>query len=335
MGDARTGDGPAVVAIGGGHGLAVTLQAAMRYARRLTAVVSVADDGGSSGRLRASFGLPAVGDLRRCLSALADPGRPLARAFERRLRGGALDGHALGNLVVAALAVEAGSLGVAVDEAASLLGVGARVVPATEAMVELYAGTATGEVRGQVAVQRSVGIERVWLEPRDAPAPDAAVAAIAGADQVVIGPGSLFTSVLAALAVPGVAQALAATPASRVYVCNLDPQEPETAGYGATDHVRALASHEVIVDVVLCDGAASRDGTARDGEAGEVPAPAGAPTWVRRPVARPDGRAHDPRRLAVALAAVAAAHRRRPAPPPGPSRAGTGAGPAPAGHLLR
>lgn len=326
MGDAGTGDGPAVVAIGGGHGLAVTLQAAARYAGRLTAVVSVADDGGSSGRLRASFGLPAVGDLRRCLSALADPGRPLARAFERRLRGGALDGHALGNLVVAALAVEAGSLGVAVDEAASLLGVGARVVPATEAMVELCASTATGDVRGQVAVQRSAGIERVWLEPRDAPATGAAVAAIAGADQVVIGPGSLFTSVLAALAVPGVAQALAATPASRVYVCNLGPQEPETAGYGAADHLRALAGHEVFVDVVLCDGPVGGD-AAGDGGGRQFPAAATPPTWARRPVARPDGRAHDPQRLAVALAAVAAAHRRRPATPAGPAPAGPGAEP--------
>lgn len=263
-------NGPSVVAIGGGHGLAVTLRAAATYAGTLTAVVTVADDGGSSGRLREATGLPAMGDIRRCLSALAEP-PVLGEMFEHRFDD-ELAGHALGNLVIAALAQRVG-FGAAIDELARLLGVPARVLPATEEPVELVGRTSDGVVRGQVAVQQSTGIIEVSLDPAT-PIPFAdAVDAIATADQIVIGPGSLYTSVLAALAVPGIRDAVAASPARKVYVSNLRPQVPETSGYGERALVDALQRHGVAPDVV-------------------VPA---------ADLARADGRAHDPKLLAGAL----------------------------------
>lgn len=251
-----------VVAIGGGHGLAVTLQAAATYAGTLTAVVSVADDGGSSGRLRATTGLPAMGDIRRCLSTMAEPAA-LGQMFEHRFDAD-LAGHALGNLVIAALAQRVG-FRAAIDELARLLRVPARVLPATEAPVDLVAITGAGVVHGQVAVQHSTGIERVHLDPADPAADEEAVGAIAAADQVVIGPGSLYTSVLAALAVPGIRDAVAATAAQVVYVCNLRPQVPETDGYTAARHTEALRAHGVTPDVVVDDsGLAVDDGRAHD-----------------------------------------------------------------------
>jgi uncharacterized cofD-like protein len=188
-----------VVGIGGGHGLAVTLRAAQQYADDVTAIVSVADDGGSSGRLRASTGLPAMGDLRVCLTALAAPDDSWARALEHRFHGGELDGHALGNLVLTALAEELGDLSAAVVAVASQLGLRATILLATDVAVTLVAESDAGPVVGQVAVHAANGIKRVALEPEDPPAGAGVVAAIEAADQIVIGPGSLYTSVLAAL----------------------------------------------------------------------------------------------------------------------------------------
>ena len=262
-----------VVAIGGGHGLAVTLQAASTYAESLTAVVTVADDGGSSGRLREATGLPAMGDIRRCLSALADP-PALGEMFEHRFTE-ELHGHALGNLVIAALAQRLG-FRAAIDELVRLLSVPARVLPATEEPVELVAVTGDGIVHGQVAIQQSTGIKRVSLEPSDPKADADAVAAIANADQIVVGPGSLFTSVLAALAVPGIRDAVAASSAPVIYIANLGPQVPETEGYETAAHVDALHDHGVVPDVVIADSG----------------------------LARPDGRAHDPKALAGRLVAL-------------------------------
>jgi uncharacterized cofD-like protein len=262
-----------VVAIGGGHGLAVTLQAASTYADSLTAVVTVADDGGSSGLLREATGLPAMGDIRRCLSALAAPA-VLGEMFEHRFTD-ELHGHALGNLVIAALAQRVG-FRAAIDELARMLAVPARVLPATEEPVELVAVTGDGIVHGQVAIQHSTGIKHVSLEPSDPTADPDAVAAIGRADQIVIGPGSLFTSVLAALAVPGIRAAVAASPAPVVYVCNLRPQVPETDGFTMAAYVDALHDHGVVPDEVIDDGG----------------------------LARADGRAHDPQALAGRLVAL-------------------------------
>ena len=275
-----------VVAIGGGHGLAATLRAARRYATDITAVVSVADDGGSSGRLRAALGIPAPGDLRRCLAALAEEGSTWAEALEHRFGDGAgeLGGHALGNLVIAGLTEATGDFVAALDEVARVVGAVGRVLPATTEAVVLKAvlvgeGLAGGpEVEGQVNVESSPHpIARVSLIPSDPPAPAAVVEAIAAADQVLIGPGSLYTSILAALVVPGIREAVAATSARTVYVCNLRPQVPETAGYTTDDHVRALRVHGVEPHTVLAHS-------------------------QERPLARPDGAAHDPALLALALA---------------------------------
>ncbi|HMC39637.1 MAG TPA: uridine diphosphate-N-acetylglucosamine-binding protein YvcK, partial [Acidimicrobiales bacterium] len=223
--------GPRVVALGGGHGLATTLRAARRYAGELTAVVSVADDGGSSGRLREIAGIPAPGDLRRCLVAMAADGSPWAPAFEYRFPNGSgdLEGHALGNLLIAGLANVTGDFGRALDLAAELLGTIGRVVPATSVPVVLKADVAGREVVGQVAVSETSGaITCVSIVPPDATVPEEAGRALADADQVVLGPGSLFTSVLAVAAVPGIRAVLEARAGGRVYVCNLRPQPPET-----------------------------------------------------------------------------------------------------------
>jgi uncharacterized cofD-like protein len=289
---------PKVVAVGGGHGLAATLRAARTYAGQVTGIVSVADDGGSSGRLRKDLGIVPPGDLRKCLVALADDDsghvRNLARAFEYRFESEELAGHALGNLLIAALANTTGSLQVGLDEAGRLLGSAGRVLPAATEPAELWAETTSGQIRGQTAVQRSTGILRVSLTPADVSAPTDAVDAIAEADQIVIGPGSLYTSVLAALAVAEITEAVAKSSARRVYVANLRPQHSETTGYNVARHLGALIDHGVIVDTILAD-ASGIDLGDTDGLGVEL---------VRAELAKANGLAHDPGKLAVALAGL-------------------------------
>lgn len=295
---AAHGAGPRVVAIGGGHGLAATLRAVRTYAAQLTAVVSVADDGGSSGRLRRSFAIPAPGDLRRCLVALAEPGSPWAGAFEYRFAaeaGADLEGHALGNLVIAALAGVTGDFGRALDLAARLLGADAEVLPATTGAVDLAGEVDGTEVRGQVAIQEAEGhVSALHVVPAGSPSPPEVAPAIAAADQVVLGPGSLYTSVLAACVPPDVHAALRARDGGRVYVCNLKPQLPETRGFTPGDHLRALAEHGVAVDVVVCDPRWW----------GGCPEPEGPRLVVAELSDDPDG-GHDPARLAEVLAGLA------------------------------
>ena len=262
---------PSVVAIGGGHGTAITLSAARRYAGTLTGVVSVADDGGSSGRLRELLHVVALGDLRKCLVALAQEGSALAVAFERRYEEGELAGHVLGNLVLAGLVDATGDLVLGVNEAASLLGAQGDVLPATMEPVVLKAEAAEGTVAGQVAVMGTGDIRTVSLVPGDAQPPPLAVERILEADQIVIGPGSLYTSVLAAVAVEGIAEAVARSSGQVVYVCNLRPQEPETSGYDVAAHVAALARHNVAVDVVLCDSIGGMDVGTTDVTVRDVP----------------------------------------------------------------
>ncbi|MDQ6909880.1 MAG: YvcK family protein [Actinomycetota bacterium] len=287
---------PSVVALGGGHGLAASLQAVRRYAGDITAIVSVADDGGSSGRLRAAFGIPPPGDLRRCLVALADPGSLWTTAFEHRFAAGELEGHALGNLVIAGLADATGDFSVALAEAGRLVGAVGRVLPATRYPVVLKAvvrgvdGSAGDQIEGQVAVANTSRIAGVSLVPADAEPVPEAIDAIAGADQVIVGPGSLFTSLLAVTAVPAIRDALAATPARKVYVCNLREQLPETSGYDVAAHVEALEAHGVHVDTVVSDPAGLPLGHLPEGVTG-----------VRAPVSKGGGAAHDPEKLANAL----------------------------------
>jgi uncharacterized cofD-like protein len=290
-------DGPAVVALGGGHGLATALRAVRRYAGSITAVVSIADDGGSSGRLRRDLGVPPPGDIRRCLVALAGDATVWSAAFEHRFRDGELEGHALGNLVLVGLTETLGSFPDALDEAGRLLRAVGRVLPATVEPVVLKAELADREVEGQVAVANSHGIRRVELVPADVVATPDAVAAIAAADQVVYAPGSLYTSVLPVLAVDGLRRALASTAAEVVQVANLRPQIPETAGMDAADHLAAVRAHGARVDRFLFDL-----GGGLHVDAGRVRALGVEP--VGAAVARADGLAHDPEQLAKALCAL-------------------------------
>jgi uncharacterized cofD-like protein len=290
-------EGPRVVALGGGHGLATALRAVRRYAGSITAVVSVADDGGSSGRLRRDLGVAPPGDIRRCLVALADDGNVWSAAFEHRFRDGELEGHALGNLVLVGLTESLGSFPDALDEAGRLLRTVGRVLPATVEPVVLKAELADMQVEGQVAVANSHGIRRVELVPADCIATPAALDAVVAADQIVYAPGSLYTSVLPVLCVTELRRAVAASPAAVVQVANLRPEVPETAGLDAADHLAAVLAHGARVDRFLYQ----RDGVlASDPErlrALGVEA-------VAADVARADGLAHDPGRLALALQAL-------------------------------
>ncbi|HWE56613.1 MAG TPA: uridine diphosphate-N-acetylglucosamine-binding protein YvcK [Acidimicrobiales bacterium] len=288
-------NGPDVVALGGGHGLASTLRAARLYAGSLTAVVSVADDGGSSGRLREIAGIPAPGDLRRCLVAMAEDDSAWAPAFEYRFPAGSgdLEGHALGNLIIAGLANVTGDFGQALHLAGGLLGTIGRVVPATSESVVLKAEVSGREVLGQVAVSETGDpISCVSIVPPDTPVPADALEAIAAADQVVIGPGSLYTSVLAVAVVPGIRAALGARRSGRIYVCNLRAQVPETSGFGEADHLRAVLDHGIPIDVMVA-------GTDPDGPERVHGVPV-----VRAPLARPDGLGHDAAGLAAVLSGL-------------------------------
>lgn len=287
-----------VVALGGGHGLSVALCALRTYATELTAVVSVADDGGSSGRLRRELGVPAPGDLRRCLVALAGDDTVWTRAFEHRFTSGELEGHALGNLVIVGLAETMGDFTGALDEAGRLLQAVGRVVPATVEPVVLKADVEGRSVEGQVAVSASAGrIRRVELVPADAQADPNAVAALAHATQVVLAPGSLYTSLLPVLCVPGIRDAVTVAPGTIVQVANLRPQIPETEGLDAVDHLRAVLDHGGRVDTFLYDPDAMLATDPADVRTlGVEP--------VAASVARDDGLGHDPQRLANALAAL-------------------------------
>lgn len=290
-GPAGVGPQPRVAAVGGGHGLAATLGAVRRYTDAVTAVVSVADDGGSSGRLRELLGVMPPGDLRKCMVALAEPGSILAIAFARRFGEEELTGHSLGNLVLAGLIDAAEDPIAGIDEACRLLGVQGRILPATTDPVVLKADADSGPVAGQVAVMGTGGIRHVSLVPEDPAAPVAAVEALLAADQIILGPGSLFTSTLAAAVVPGIRDAIQRSAAMTVYVCNLRPELPETADFDVAMHLEALAGHGIEVDVAVCDPT-------------RIPFGKSICRIVEAPLARPNGRAHDPVKLAAALAGL-------------------------------
>jgi uncharacterized cofD-like protein len=296
---------PHVVAVGGGHGLAATIRAVRRYAGRTTAVVATADDGGSTGRLRDAMALPAPGDVRHCLVAMAgdDPAgqpTPLVDALEFRFEGTDVAGHALGNLLLAGLAAVTGDFVAAVDEASRLVGLDpdvARVLPATVEPVVLratVAGVPSGELTGQVAISRAGAIDLVAVEPAGARAPAAALEALVDADQIVLGPGSLYTSVLAAAVVDEVRHGIADSRGRVVYVCNLRAEGTETFGYDVADHVRALRRHGIAPDVVV-----TQTGGLPLGRVGELGAGV---ELVRADVTRPPGVAHDGAKLAGVLA---------------------------------
>jgi len=306
-----------VVAFGGGHGLAASLEALRQVSAGLTAIVTVADDGGSSGRLRRELGTLPPGDLRMALAALAGPGeweQLWATVYQHRFDGiGPLEGHAVGNLVLTALIEMLGDPVNALDVAGRLLGAAGRVLPLSTAPLEIVAEVvglvrddpgATVEVRGQVAVATTPGqVVGVRLEPAEPPGCPEAVEAIHAADWAVLGPGSWFTSVIPHLLVPDIAKALAGTRAHRLVALNLSPQPGETDGFSPATHLEVLAAHapDLEVDVVLADSSAVVDGAA---ELRDCAAGLGAELVVAD-LACDDGTPrHDVRRLASAYADI-------------------------------
>ncbi len=242
---------PRLVSIGGGTGLSTLLEGLRPLVNRpdplfdLTAIVTVTDDGRSSGRLRREFAVPPPGDLRNCLVSLAPDQEGLATIFRHRFPGaGPLGGHSLGNLLLLGLMQIEGDLLAAVESARRLLGIRAEVLPATLAPVDLVALINGEEIRGQVAIKSRQGsIERLRLTPPDAPALPAALEAIARADLITLGPGSLFTSIIANLVVPGIARAVADSPARKVFICNAMTEYDETDRLTAEDHLRTLLGY--------------------------------------------------------------------------------------------
>jgi uncharacterized cofD-like protein len=234
--------GPRVVALGGGHGLAITLEAVQSYASEITAVVAVADDGGSSGRLTTGLGMPPPGDLRRCLLALTPEPSVWSELFAYRFSGGDIEDHSLGNLLLAALTDLTGDFASASDVAGRMLGAVGRVVPAANQPAVLRATVGGQELTGQAVISKARGGVSSFTVGPDGlePYPDA-LHAIADADQIVIGPGSLYTSVLAVLMVPGIAEAVMASSARRVFVLNLICQDGETLGLSGAQHLADLA----------------------------------------------------------------------------------------------
>jgi uncharacterized cofD-like protein len=288
---------PTVVALGGGHGLAQVLRAAQCYAGSITAVVSVADDGGSSGRLRRDLDVPAPGDARKCLEALAGD-TTWAAAFAHRFDSGELEGHALGNLVLAGLTETLGDFSAALEAAGRILDTRGRVVPATIDAVVLKADIDGGSVEGQVAVATTAErIRRVEVVPADAAAHPAAVAAILAADHVILAPGSLFTSLLPVVCVRGLGEAVRVTRGQVVQVCNLRAELPETRGLDAAEHLRAVIAHGARVDQFLVE----RDGPLACDEAAVRAAGA---ELVLADVTVPPRLVHDPVKLASVLMAL-------------------------------
>ncbi|HIQ06366.1 MAG TPA: YvcK family protein, partial [Anaerolineae bacterium] len=313
----QRGRGPKVVAIGGGTGLSTLLRGLKEHTSNITAIVTVADDGGSSGRLRRELGLPPPGDFRNCIAALSEAERLTTRLFQYRFgNGSGLNGHSFGNLFIAAMAGVTGSFDRALLESSRVLAVRGRVLPSTLENVTLCAEVQViknGEVsecvrvRGESQIPKAEGcVERVFLEPENAKAYPEVIRAILEADLIVAGPGSLFTSVLPNLLVPDVVRAIRASRALCVYVCNVATQRGETDGFDVAAHVAALQRHvgRDLFPLVLANNNT------------DVPVPEGAwVEWVRPPavldgsytlitedlVDRIQPWRHDSQRLAAAL----------------------------------
>jgi uncharacterized cofD-like protein len=309
--------GPRIVTIGGGTGLSMLLRGLKEHTSNLTAIVTVADDGGSSGVLRTELGIPPVGDIRNCIAALADAEPLMSDLLQYRFPTPAdangqpgLAGHAVGNLLIAAMtAVEGGDFEEGVRRINRILAVRGQVLPVSPAPLTLHARLRDGSViDGQSTIMRRSGIERVWLTPADVVASEDAVAAISEADVIVFGPGSLFTSILPSLLVPAIRDAVIAAPGLRIFVCNVATQEGETEVFDLADHVEALLAHTAagLIDAVLANNRFTAR-TPRDWHAEPVrlrwpPAVNPVPRLILDDVVDPDNaHHHDPARLADAV----------------------------------
>jgi len=310
--------GPRIVVLGGGTGLSTLLRGLKEHTSNITAVVTVADDGGSSGRLREELGIPAVGDIRNCIAALADAEPVMAKLLQYRFPGdesGSLGGHTIGNLLLAAMSsVQGDDFEEAVRQMNRVLAVRGQVVPATGTPVTLHARLLDGrEVVGQSEIARCAAIDRVWLTPEGVAASEDAARAIAEAELIVIGPGSLYTSIMPSLLLPEIVDAVRASAAIRLYVCNVATQLGETQEFDLADHVAALERHTSpgMIDVVLANNqfGARRPGAytaqpvrLRWPPAGASVAVASQPRLVLEDVVDPDNaHHHDSVRLAAAV----------------------------------
>lgn len=250
--------GPAITVIGGGHGLSVLLRGLKEYTSNVTAVVTVADDGGSSGRLREEFGIIPPGDLRNCLVALADTEPLMEKLFQYRFEGTSdLAGHSFGNLFIAAMAKVTGDVEKALMESSKVLAVRGRVFPSTTARIKLSASMEDGSIvegESQIPLAHKK-ISRVMISPRRVAPVHSAIKAIEEAEIIVLGPGSLYTSIMPNFLVDGIAEAIKKSRAVKVYICNVMTQPGETDDYTVADHVRAIIKHAGAgsVDYVLAN----------------------------------------------------------------------------------
>ncbi len=244
-----------IVGIGGGTGLPTLLSGlAGRPGVNISGIVSVADNGGSSGRLRDDFSMPAVGDLRNCLVALSGKDSALAGVFQHRFSQGDLEGHALGNLIVTALYQQTGSLVRAIELASRMLCLEGRAIASTEVSATLCAALHDGRiVRGESQItEAAASINRIWLEPESPPAGWGVIEAIRSADAIVMAPGSLYTSLLPNLLVDGVVSAIQRSNAVRILVCNITTQPGETDGFSASDHLREVRRYLDGAEIHYC-----------------------------------------------------------------------------------
>ncbi len=247
----RKGKGPKIVAIGGGTGLSILLRGLKKYTANLTAIVTVADDGGSSGRLRRALGVLPPGDFRNCIAALGDDESLITQLFQYRFGRGdeALGGHSFGNLFISAMAEVTGSFERALIESAKVLAIRGQVIPSTLSNVTLVGelvdeAAQVSRVEGESHITESPGaIRRVYLQPETTPAYPGAIRAVLDADLIVFGPGSLYTSIMPNLLVPDLTEAIFASRAQKVYVCNTATQPGETDGYSVMDHITAIERH--------------------------------------------------------------------------------------------
>jgi uncharacterized cofD-like protein len=255
--------GPKIVTIGGGNGLSTLLRGLKSLTNNLTAIVTVADNGGSSGEIRRNMGILPPGDLRNCLAALSDDEELLTQVFQYRFGESAgLNGHSFGNLFITALADITGSFEEAVAESGRVLAIQGRVLPSTLHDVQLVASVQSKRayrfkrVEGESEIPKVEGtIKRVWLEPNNPTAFPPAIQAILGADLIVVGPGSLFTSILPNLLVPEIAEAIKASRALKFFICNVATQKGETDKFNVGDHVRMIEKHlgHRLFDVIVCN----------------------------------------------------------------------------------
>ena len=252
----RLNKGPKIVVLGGGTGLSTLLRGLKQYSNNITAIVTVADDGGSSGRLRREIGVLPPGDIRNCIAALADEEKLLTELFQYRFEAGdGLTGHSFGNLFLTAMSEITGDLEQAVAASSQVLAIRGTVLPATLSDVSLWAQMEDGRIiEGESKIPQAQGkIQQIGCHPANPPALPSAIAAIQDADYIIIGPGSLYTSIIPNLLVPEICDAIARVNVPRIYVCNIMTQPGETEGYTVAEHIRAIdrVAQQKLFDAVM------------------------------------------------------------------------------------